>query len=54
MFDFCLEGYKTDTQYKNIFTYVKNVKLKKDKIYVICEKNICVFNLKTMENIDDT
>lgn len=24
MFDFCLEGYKTDTQYKNIFTYVKD------------------------------
>ena len=23
MFDFCLEGYKTDTQYKNIFTYAK-------------------------------
>ena len=36
----------------NFFTYVKNVKLKKDKIYVICEKNICVFNLKTMENIE--
>lgn len=24
MFDFCLEGYKSDNQYKNIFTYVKD------------------------------
>ena len=31
---------------------IKNVKLKKDKIIVVCEKRIFIFNLLTYENID--
>lgn len=31
---------------------IKNVKMKKDKIIVVCEKRIFVFNLITYENID--
>ena len=30
----------------------RNVKLKKDKIYAICDKNIYVFDLKTFENLE--
>lgn len=33
-------------------SYVKNVKLKKDKIFVICEQKIYVFNFISFENID--
>ena len=31
---------------------IKNVKLKKDRIIVVCEKRIFIFNLQTYENID--
>ena len=31
---------------------LKNVKLKKDKIFIICRKNIYVFDIKTFINID--
>ena len=33
-------------------TCVKNVKLKKDKIFIVCEKKIFVFNFDNYENID--
>ena len=34
------------------FSSLKNVKLKKDKIFAICDKNIYVFDLKTLENLE--
>jgi WD40 repeat protein len=34
------------------FSNLKNVKLKKDKIFAICDKNIYVFDLKTFENLE--
>ena len=34
------------------FSILRNVKLKKDKIYAICDKNIYVFDLKTFENLE--
>ena len=34
------------------FSNLKNVKLKKDKIFVICDKNIYVFDLKSFENLE--
>ena len=34
------------------FSNLKNVKLKKDKIFAICDKNIYVFDLKTLENLE--
>ena len=36
----------------NFFKTIKNVKLKKEKIYVICEFNLYIFNLKTAENLE--
>lgn len=33
-------------------SYVKNVKLKKDKLFVVCETKIYIFSLNTFENID--
>lgn len=33
-------------------TSVKNIKLKRDKIIVVCEKRIFVFNLQTYQNLD--
>ena len=34
------------------FSVLRNVKLKKNKIYAICDKNIYIFDLKTFENIE--
>ena len=34
------------------FSNIKNVKLKKETIFVICEKNIYLFDLKSFENIE--
>jgi WD40 repeat protein len=34
------------------FSNLKNVKLKKDKIFAVCDKNIYVFDLKTFENLE--
>ena len=34
------------------FSNLKNVKLKKDKIFAICDKNIYVFDLQTCENLE--
>ena len=36
----------------NFFNNIKNIKLKKDKLYVINDINIFIFNLKTLENIE--
>ena len=36
----------------NFFQNIKNVKMKKENIYIICEDNIYIFNLKTLENIE--
>ena len=36
----------------NFFKTIKNVKLKRGKIYVICEFNLYIFNLKTAENLE--
>ena len=36
----------------NFFNFLKNVKMKKDKLFVINEKNIYVFDLKTLDNIE--
>ena len=36
----------------NFFKKIKNVKLKKEKIYVICERNLYIFNLKSAENLE--
>ena len=36
----------------NFFKKIKNVKLKKERIYVICEFNLYIFNLKTAENLE--
>lgn len=33
-------------------SYVKNVKLKKDKLIVVCETKIYIFNLHSFQNID--
>ena len=37
---------------KNFFKKIKNVKIKGEKIYIICENNIYIFNIKTLENIE--
>ena len=34
------------------FSNLKNVKLKKDKIFAICDKTIYVFDFKTLENLE--
>lgn len=34
------------------FSNLKNVKLKKDKIFVVCDKNVYIFDLNTLENIE--
>ena len=34
------------------FSNIKNIKLKKDRIFVVFEKNIYIFDLKTLENIE--
>ena len=36
----------------NFFNNIKNIKLKKDKLFVINDVNIFVFDLKTLENIE--
>ena len=36
----------------NFFKKIKNVKMKNEKIYIICENYIYIFNLKTLENIE--
>ena len=36
----------------NIFNSIKNVKMKKDRIYINNESNIYIFDLKTLENIE--
>ena len=36
----------------NFFKKIKNVKIKGEKIYIVCENNIYIFNIKTLENIE--
>ena len=36
----------------NFFKKIKNIKIKREKLYIICENNIYIFDIKTLENIE--